>query len=70
MLRVVIDTGVIISAGLQPDGKSNKALLIALFHCEPLISSETYLELVRVLNKPKFTSKISETTKTDILKYI
>ena len=70
MTRVIIDTGVIISAGLQPEGTSNRAFLFALFHCQPLVSFDTYSELERVLNKTKFATKISELTKTDILKTI
>lgn len=66
-MRVVIDTGVIISAALQPEGTSNKALLHALFNFQPLISFQTYQELVRVLNKSKFSSKISEVNKNTIL---
>lgn len=66
-MRVVIDTGVIISAALQPEGTSNKALLYALFNSQPLISFQTYHELVRVLNKSKFSSKISEVNKNTIL---
>jgi putative PIN family toxin of toxin-antitoxin system len=70
MTRVVIDTGVALSAGLQPAGTSNQAFLFALFHCQPLISFETFSELEQVLNKTKFEVKISEQTRTDILKTV
>lgn len=66
----MVDTGVAISAGLQLEGASNKAFLFALFHCQPLVSFNTYSELERVLNKTKFANKISEVTKTDILKTV
>jgi uncharacterized protein len=67
MLRVIVDTSVVVSAGLQPDGVSNKAFLFALFHCNPLISPDTYSELESVLNKTKFTNKISDETKARVL---
>jgi putative PIN family toxin of toxin-antitoxin system len=67
MRRVVIETSVAISAALKPDGVSNKALLFALFHCQPLVSPDTFSELERVLNKTKFTNKISDVLKTQFL---
>jgi len=67
MRRVVIDTSVAISAALQPDGVSSKALLAALFHCQPLVSPDTFSELERVLNKSKFTNKISDLLKAQFL---
>ena len=63
-MRVVIDTGVIISASLVPEGTSFKALLYALSHGIPLISVDTHEELHRVLNKKKFAGKILESYKT------
>ncbi len=67
MRRVVIDTSVAVSAALQPDGISNKAFLFALFHCQPLVSPDTFSELERVLNKTKFANKISDLLKTQFL---
>jgi putative PIN family toxin of toxin-antitoxin system len=67
MLRVIVDTSVAVSAGLRPDGVSNKAFLFALFHCQSLISPDTFSELESVLNKTKFANRLSDKTKTQVL---
>ncbi len=63
-MRVVIDTGVIISASLVPEGTSYKAFIYALTHGVPLISVDTLEELHHVFNKKKFAGKILESHKT------
>jgi putative PIN family toxin of toxin-antitoxin system len=68
MHRVVIDTSIVISAALQPEGKSYFAFLTALEKFQPLVSFVTYAELVRVFEKPKFKGKITQETKSKILK--
>lgn len=60
MKRVVLDTGVIISALLKKDGVSRRAFLIAVDKCKPLISLPTLSELEEVLSRPKFKSAITQ----------
>lgn len=53
--RVVLDTNVLISAGLSPDGTSRRVLDWVLAHGRVLLSAETLDELSsRFLLRPKF----------------
>ena len=52
--RIVIDTGVLISAALRPDSVPSLALKKALLHFDVCVSDATLLELETVLLRPKF----------------
>ncbi len=52
--RVVLDTGVLVSAAIRPDSIPSLALEKALFNFDVCVSRETLAELVTVLSRPKF----------------
>jgi putative PIN family toxin of toxin-antitoxin system len=52
--RVVIDTGVLVSAAIRPESVPALALEKALLHFDICISNETLAELETVLLRPKF----------------
>jgi hypothetical protein len=65
--RLVIDTGVVISASLKKAGTSRKAFVHAVNEFIPLLSLETIIELENVLNRPKFERFILPEDVTAIL---
>src|SRR5574337_339664 len=52
--RIVLDTGVLVSAAIRPDSVPSLALEKALLHFEVCESEETFAELQTVLLRPKF----------------
>lgn len=70
MKRIVIDTGVVVSALLKKDGVSRKALIAALKDYTPLLTITTLYELNEVLNRPKFAAFFSPDDKLAILELI
>jgi len=52
--RIVIDTGVLVSAAIRPESVPALALEKALLHFEVCASEETLAELETVLLRPKF----------------
>ena len=52
--RLVIDTGVLVSAAIRPTSVPALALEKALLHFDVCVSSETLAELETVLLRPKF----------------
>ena len=52
--RIVIDTGVLVSAAIRPDSVPALAFEKALLQFEPCASEETLSELAQVLLRPKF----------------
>lgn len=52
--RVVIDTGVLVSAAIRPESVPALALEKALLHFEVCVSDETWVELESVLLRSKF----------------
>ena len=67
MKKVVIDTGVVVSALLKKEGTSRKSLMRALNNCLPLLATDTFNELNEVLNRPKFASFFSTEDKLAII---
>jgi uncharacterized protein len=65
--RVVIDTGVVVSAVLLPHSVPRQAFETALASAELLISEETITELSAVLRRPKFNKYISEEHRLEFL---
>ena len=70
MTRVVIDTGVIVSALLQRDGTSRKALTLALNHCQLMASVATVTELKDVLGRPKFRKAFTQTEANELISLV
>ena len=52
--RVVIDTGILVSAAIRPESVPALAVEKALLHFEVCASDETWEELEIVLTRPKF----------------
>ncbi|HCZ36529.1 MAG TPA: putative toxin-antitoxin system toxin component, PIN family [Cytophagales bacterium] len=67
MKRVVLDTSVIVSALLKPDGKSRRVFKIVLENHKPLLSIDQLAELEIVLQKSKFEKFITLQDRFEIL---
>lgn len=52
--RIVLDTGVLVSAAIRPDSVPALGLEKALLNFDVCVSRETLAELVAVLSRPKF----------------
>jgi putative PIN family toxin of toxin-antitoxin system len=68
--KIVIDTGVVISALLKSEGTSRKALVKAVQEFIPLLTLDTLTELERTLSKPKFSGLFSFSDKIAILELL
>ncbi len=67
---IVIDTNVLLSAALSPDGTASKALDKAYKQFKIAQSEETYQELKTRIYKPKFNKYISDEERQDFLKVV
>lgn len=56
---VVLDTNLVVSAFIRPDGTAGKAMQKALLHFRIAASIDTLSELHEVLNRPKFDRYLS-----------
>jgi uncharacterized protein len=70
LIRVVIDTGVVVSALIKKEGTSRKAFISALDECTLLISLNTLSELAEVLNRAKFKQFFSREEQRGVLEII
>ena len=70
MKRVVIDTGVIISALLKKDGVSRRSFLLAVDRCKPLVSLPTLSELEEVLSRSKFKTAFTKEEAMEVLELL
>jgi len=52
--RVVLDTSTLVGAALQPGSVPHRALLLALARADVCASVQTWLELERVMQHPRF----------------
>ncbi|HLX78638.1 MAG TPA: putative toxin-antitoxin system toxin component, PIN family [Acidimicrobiales bacterium] len=66
-MRVVLDTNVLISAFLLPEGVCGQAFDAARHSGDLLMSPETILELAEVLWRPKFDRYTSEDLRAEFL---
>jgi putative PIN family toxin of toxin-antitoxin system len=66
-LRIVVDTGVAISAALLPRSVPRQAVDAALLHGRLLISEATTLELDDVFRRPKFDKYVRQETRLEFL---
>ena len=66
-LRVVIDTGVIVSAVLLPRSVPRQSFDLAADRGRLLISAATIAELDEVLRRPKFNKYVSEEKRLEVL---
>jgi putative PIN family toxin of toxin-antitoxin system len=67
---IVIDTNILISAALSPDGTARKALDKVYQQFKIAQSEETYQELSTRIYKPKFDKYISNTERQDFLEVV
>ena len=67
---IIIDTNVLLSAALSPDGTAHKALYKAYKHFKIAQSEETYQELKTRIYKPKFNKYISDEEREDFLEVV
>lgn len=65
--RIVIDTGVVVSAALLPGSAPRQAVDRALALGRLLVSSETLFELDDVLRRPKFDKYVTEEHRLELL---
>jgi uncharacterized protein len=65
--RVVLDSNLIVSAFLNPQGTASSALQIALAHFDVVSSKETLGELLEVLRRDKFDRYASLQARTERL---
>jgi putative PIN family toxin of toxin-antitoxin system len=65
--RVVIDTGVLVSAAIRPESVPALALERALLHFEVCASEETLAELETVLLRPKFDAYAAPHARQDFV---
>lgn len=65
--RVVIDTGVLVSAALRPESVPSLALEKALLVYEACVSAATLEELRTVLSRPKFDAYLPLTLRMDLV---
>jgi putative PIN family toxin of toxin-antitoxin system len=66
-LRIVIDTGVSVSAVLLPRSVPRQAFDVAAARGRILVSAETVAELDDVLRRPKFDKYVSEERRLEFL---
>lgn len=66
-LRIVIDTGVVVSALLLPCSVPRQAFDLAHSRGRLLLSDDTAAELDEVLRRPKFNKYISESQRLEFL---
>jgi len=66
--RIVIDTGVLVSAAIRPQSISALALEKALLHFDVCVSEETLMELEGVLLRRKFDRYASKALRHDFIK--
>lgn len=66
-MRVVIDTGVVVSAVLLPRSVPRQAFDAAMKECKVLISEALIVELDEVLRRPKFNRYVAESLRLEFL---
>ncbi|MGB6042257.1 MAG: putative toxin-antitoxin system toxin component, PIN family [Pirellulales bacterium] len=66
-LRIVIDTGVVVSAVLLPRSAPRQAFDAAAAHGRLLVSDATIAELNDVFRRPKFDKYLSESHRVEFL---
>ena len=59
--KVVLDSNLVVSAFLNPDGMASAALQVAIEHFDVAASSDTLAELADVLKRDKFNRYASKT---------
>jgi putative PIN family toxin of toxin-antitoxin system len=65
--RVVIDTGVVVSAALLPTSVPRQAFDLAMAHGRLLVSAATVAELDEVLRRPKFNKYVEQQQRLEFL---
>lgn len=67
---IVIDTNILISAVLSPNGTAYQALALAIQEFTIVQSDETYQEILQRIYKPKFDKYISDDSREELLDLI
>jgi hypothetical protein len=65
--RIIIDTGILVSAAIRPESVPALALEKALLRFELCISDETFNEFEAVLMRPKFDGYATTAQRTEFL---
>lgn len=65
--RIVLDTGVVVSAVLLPHSVPRQAFDLAVARGPLLVSDQTVAELDEVLRRPKFDKYVSESQRLEFL---
>lgn len=65
--RIVIDTGVLVSAAIRPESVPALALEKALLQFDVCVSEETWAELEEVLMRPKFDRYLPQAKRQQFL---
>jgi len=65
--RIVVDTGVLVSAAIRPNSIPALALEKALLHFDVCVSDETIAELEAVLSRAKFDRYASRLERSDFI---
>lgn len=65
--RVVLDTGVLVSAALRAGSTPHQAFLHALAICDVCVSLGTLAELERVLERPKFDMYLDRVSRREFV---
>jgi putative PIN family toxin of toxin-antitoxin system len=68
--RVVLDTSTLVSAALRIGSIPHQALLEALATCDVCVSTETLIELERVLDREKFDRYLDRATRSEFVTLI
>ncbi|HEV2645527.1 MAG TPA: putative toxin-antitoxin system toxin component, PIN family [Acidobacteriaceae bacterium] len=68
--RVVLDTSVLVSAGLRPGSNPYLALVKALATCDVCASVETLAELARVLSRKKFDLYLEHSARMEFIELV
>jgi len=65
--NVVVDTNVVLSYALKPNGEAGKAFLNAMENFNILQSNETFEEFVEVINREKFSKYIPDEFREELI---
>jgi putative PIN family toxin of toxin-antitoxin system len=63
--RVVLDTGTLVGAALKPGSVPHRALLLAQARADVCASVQTWLELERVIQHPRFDRYLARSVRLD-----
>lgn len=68
-MRVVIDTNILVSFAIRPNAAIGQFFELVLAHDVPLVSMETFTELLTVLRRDKFRKYVSWERSIDYIEW-